>query len=61
MGKEGLDVFWHYKKVAGFDVRKDRRNEASKKYGIKVFDDFKEAIKILIHKQLLFQLHPSII
>mgnify|MGYP001174702440 CR=1 FL=1 len=47
------------RKVAGFDVRKDRRNEAIKKYGIKVFDDFKDAIKNFNPQAIIISTSPQ--
>lgn len=46
MGKRRIRNLQHLKagEIIGFDLRKDRREEAEKKYGIRTFEDFEKAM-----------------
>jgi len=46
--------------VAGFDLRADRRQEVSVKYGIRCYDDFKEAIRDFSPDAFIISVPPDI-
>lgn len=48
-----------YKLIAGFDIREDRRLEATSKYGIIVFDDFEHALEEFAPDALIISTSPK--
>lgn len=49
-----------YKEIYGFDLREDRRNEATEKYGIQTFADFSNAIATVSPNALIISVPPHI-